>query len=52
MGLTPGQRQILDAIENELRITDPGLIIMFRAFTSVTRYQGMPSIEQLAHGAD
>jgi hypothetical protein len=52
MGLPHGQRQILEAIENELRVTDPGLTVVLGAFSSVTRNQGMPSTEQLAHGAD
>lgn len=52
MGLPHGQRQILEAIENELRVTDPGLTCVFGAFSSVTRHQDMPPVEQLAHGAD
>jgi hypothetical protein len=52
MGLPRGQRKILEAIENELRVTDPGLTLVLGAFSSVTRNQGMPTIEELAHGAD
>jgi hypothetical protein len=47
MGLPNSQLQILEAIENELRITDPGLTCVFFAFNSVTRNQGMPPVEQL-----
>jgi hypothetical protein len=52
MSLPHGQRQILEAIENELRVTDPGLAFVLSAFSKVTRHQGMPTVEQLAPGAD
>jgi hypothetical protein len=52
MGLPHGQRKILEVIENELRVTDPGLTFVLGAFSSVTRNQGMPPTEQLAYGAD
>ena len=47
MGLPHGQRQILEAIENELQVTDPGLTFVLGAFSSVTRNQSMPTIEEL-----
>lgn len=46
MSLPDSQRQILAAIENELR-QDPSLVSEFSAFTSVTRSAGMPAAEQL-----
>jgi hypothetical protein len=52
MGLPHGQRQLLDAIENELRANDPGLTCVFFAFNSVTRNQSMPRVEQLGNGTD
>ena len=45
------QRQLLEAIENEVRDTDPGLAMVFIAFASVTRAEAMPSAEQLGPGA-
>jgi len=47
MSLPYDQLQILEAIENELRTTDPGLACVFFAFSNVTRNQDMPSVEQL-----
>ena len=47
MGLPYDQLQILEAIEHELRTTDPGFTYVFFAFSSVTRDQDMPSGEQL-----
>jgi hypothetical protein len=45
------QRQLLEAIENELRDTDPGLALVFMAFASLTRAGAMPPAEQLGPGA-
>jgi hypothetical protein len=39
-------------MERDLRVTDPGLVLVFAAFSGVTRGQGKPPVEQLAHGAD
>jgi hypothetical protein len=47
MGLPYDQLQILEAIEGELQTTDPGFTYVFFAFSSVTRDQDMPSVEQL-----
>lgn len=52
MSLPHGQRQILDAIENKMWVTDPALAFVLSAFSNVTRLQGMPTVEQLAPGAD
>src|SRR5258706_16395195 len=47
MGLPASEQFVLSAIESDLRITDPELIIAFAPFTSVTYRASMPVTEQL-----
>jgi len=48
MGLPASQQRILEAIQSDLRATDPVLFGLLLAFASVTRKAHMPAAEQLA----
>jgi Protein of unknown function (DUF3040) len=50
MSSRDGERQILDAIEAQLRSENPKLTANFIAFTSVTGNANMPSAQQLNDG--
>jgi hypothetical protein len=47
VGLPAGERRVLDAIENELRITDQQLAAAFAAFTRFASGTRMPGPERL-----
>lgn len=50
MALPAGQQQVLDRIEDALRLSEPRLASMFAIFTRLTRHEGRPPREQLPFG--
>ncbi len=50
MALPAGQQQVLDRIEDAMRLGEPRLASMFAIFTRLTRHEARPSREQLPFG--
>ena len=48
MALPTSQQRILDAMESDLRITDPQLTCAFAAFSTAAREARMPAAERLS----